>query len=201
MPREVRVLRPGLHRGPAGPGVLPALAARPLPKTIYVREDRITGPLDDWIGGLFDAEHLEETVDTLHRAGQDPAEEARRQATRQALAACEDKLAKYRQALDAGVDSTVVGGWIAEVELERRRLQAQLGATGTRRLSREEIRAMVAQLGEITGVLREADPRDKAEIYAQLGIRMTYQVDERVVGVEARPLDGHVRVEGVRGGT
>lgn len=60
---------------------------------------------------------------------------------------------------------------------------------------------MVAQLGEITRVLREADPRDKAEIYAQLGIRMTYQIDEHVIHVEARPLDGHVRVNGVRGGT
>ncbi len=36
-------------------------------------------------------------------------------------------------------------------------------------------------------VLAEADPKDKAEVYADLGIAVTYDPDQRKVVAEARP--------------
>ena len=39
-------------------------------------------------------------------------------------------------------------------------------------------------------VLAEADPGAKAELYANLGIEITYSPDQRVVSVAARPFAG-----------
>jgi hypothetical protein len=39
-------------------------------------------------------------------------------------------------------------------------------------------------------VLAEADPKDKAEVYAVLGIEITYRPDQGLVGAEARPHAG-----------
>lgn len=121
---------------------------------------------------------------------------------RSQLAECDTKLARHRAALEAGADPTIVTGWIAEVEAERRRILSALKqhAPGDRRLTREEITAMVQQLGDIIDVLREADLADRAEVYQQLGLRLTYHPDERKVRVQsslpAHPCGESVRVRG-----
>lgn len=55
------------------------------------------------------------------------------------------------------------------------------------RLSREEIRALVESVGGMLVALRRADPADKCEVYRQLGLRLTYKHNQRVVWAEARP--------------
>ncbi|MGH3904679.1 MAG: hypothetical protein ACRDTE_10885 [Pseudonocardiaceae bacterium] len=42
-------------------------------------------------------------------------------------------------------------------------------------MTRDEIRSLVDALGNIRTVLTDTDPDDKAEIYQQLGLRLTYQ--------------------------
>ena len=42
-------------------------------------------------------------------------------------------------------------------------------------------------LHHLAQVIRDADPRDKAEIYSQLGLRLTYHPGKRAVLAEARP--------------
>jgi hypothetical protein len=46
-------------------------------------------------------------------------DETRLEAIREALAECEARLARYRQALEAGADPTVVTAWIRGVQAER----------------------------------------------------------------------------------
>jgi hypothetical protein len=81
---------------------------------------------------------------------------------------CDAKLARYRAALAAGADPVVVTGWISQVQAERTAAEALL--TGTQpsktrpRMSADEIRALVDQLGDILGVLARADPAGKAEV-------------------------------------
>ncbi|MEU5789531.1 hypothetical protein ABZ754_17590 [Micromonospora purpureochromogenes] len=80
-----------------------------------------------------------------------------------------------RAALDAGAGPAVVTGWIAQTQAERARAEADLNANAgdsPRRMSRAEITTLVTALGEITTVLRDADPVDKAEVYRQLGLRL-----------------------------
>ena len=56
--------------------------------------------------------------------------------------------------------------------------------------------------GDLLGCSRDADPADKAEIYSQLGLRLTYQPGQRIVRAEAH-LDQtpHWVFDSVRGGT
>ncbi|MEV0724328.1 hypothetical protein AB0I37_16310 [Micromonospora purpureochromogenes] len=68
-------------------------------------------------------------------------------------------------------------------------------------MSRTEITNLVQALGDIVTVLRDADPADKAEVYRQLGLRLTYQPETQTVRAEA-DLSAHRGVMGrVRGGT
>lgn len=53
-------------------------------------------------------------------------------------------------------------------------------------------RPWVQQVGEIIDALREADPADRAEVYRQLGLRLTYHPDQRKVRVQSH-LAAHPR--------
>lgn len=57
----------------------------------------------------------------------------------------------------------VVTAWIAQTQADRTRAEAELRTT-PRRMSQGEITALVTALGDITTVLRDADPADKAEV-------------------------------------
>ena len=66
-------------------------------------------------------DNIEDTCAALETGfGPDPAEQTRITAGREKLGECDSKLAKYRQALEAGTDPTIVGEWIAEVKLARK---------------------------------------------------------------------------------
>jgi hypothetical protein len=115
---------------------------------------------------------------------------------RQQLKECDTKLARYRALLEQDDEITVVANWIAEVERERRSLERELGRKPTaRRLTKLEIKALVAQLKDIVEILGDADPEDKRAIYDELGVNLTYYQDGRVsVGAGSRVLG--VRVGG-----
>ncbi|MEU4717608.1 hypothetical protein AB0F73_28690 [Micromonospora purpureochromogenes] len=71
---------------------------------------------------------------------------------RATIAECDAKLERYRAALDAGADPTVVIGWIAQTQAERTRAEADLHATpnkSSQRMSRTEITNLVQALGDI----------------------------------------------------
>jgi hypothetical protein len=170
------------------------------PKTVYVREDQVLDPLDRWLAQIFDPEHLGATVEALVAASEDPGIEARRDAAREAMRHCDDRLAKYRAALDAGVDPGVVGQWITEVQGERLRAEiAMQQAKSGERMTKSQITTLIAQLGGIMATLKSADPADKAEVYAQLGLRLTCDPERRVVTAETQPADP-CRKRRVRGG-
>ena len=54
-------------------------------------------------------------------------------------------------------------------------------------MSTDEIRTLVQALGDIAAVLRSADPKDKAEVYRQLGLPLIYRPEQRLVRAEASP--------------
>ncbi len=82
----------------------------------------------------------------------------------------------------------VVSAWIAEVQAERLAAEVELDrATGqrSRRLSRDQLAALVNGLGNLLDVLASAAPEDKAEVYRRLGLRLTYDPTRRMVTVES----------------
>lgn len=157
------------------------------PRNIYLAEREVLPALDDWLAQAFAPQHIEATVDALVAAqpsvGVAPAADTA--AVGQIIADCDAKLAHYRQALDAGADPTLVAAWIADVQAQKARALASRRSVRHTRMSKDEIRSLIDSLGNISLVLRTADPADKAEIYRQLGTRLTYEAENRLVRAEA----------------
>ncbi|MEV7008413.1 zinc ribbon domain-containing protein [Streptosporangium sp. NPDC051022] len=145
------------------------------PKTVYLREDEVLPALDAWLAVEFGQRRREETVRFLAEYGQvnhGPGTEA----ASQRISECDRKLAQHRAALEVGADPVLVTQWMAETQAQRAAAQAQLRQTGARRcMTREEINTVMNALGNLVQVMQEADPVDKAEIYAQIGLRLTYR--------------------------
>jgi site-specific DNA recombinase len=107
----------------------------------------------------------------------------RQEAARRKLEDCEQRLGKYRDALDAGADPVIVAGWIAEVkgaQLAAERELAQTRSDG--QLMAEEVRQLVRSLKDIPKVLADSDPKLKAKVYGELGVRIAYEPGERPGG-------------------
>lgn len=157
------------------------------PRTVYVREEQIVPPLDEWIAGLFEPDRMEETCRTLAAAQEPPVvDDDHTAAARQALAECEARLARYRDALEAGVEPAIVGEWIREVQAERVRAELELRRRRpTPTLSEEDILALLESLGDAVGVLEAAEPQKKADLFESLGLSLIYQPRDRKVLVEA----------------
>lgn len=112
-------------------------------------------------------------------------------AASRAVQECDHKLAHYRKAREAALIPPLVARWTAEVQAQRAEALARSRtATGRDRMTKQEIQALVDALGNIATVLAQADPTDKAEVYSQLGLRLTYQPTEHLVRAETH-LDPH----------
>ncbi|MEU4777348.1 hypothetical protein [Micromonospora sp. NPDC023633] len=174
------------------------------PRNVYLREDALTDPLDTWLASAFTPHRIEQTITAMADAQPLDHPPGHGKAAQAIITECNAKLERYRAALDAGADPTVVTGWIAQTQAERAHAEADLRAnTGAtpRRMSRAEITTLVTALGDITAVLRDADPADKSEVYRQLGLRLTYQPETQTVRA-AVDLSAHRGVMVcVRGGT
>ncbi len=160
------------------------------PGAVYIREDQLSGPLDDWLAGVFAPDRIHDTLHKLEQAQPDhtPAlGDARR-----ALAAHDRKLAQYRAALEAGTDPALIATWTAEVQHQRDLTTAQIAAleasrTAQPQLTADEIEQLVETLGGMVTVLNHADPEDKLEVYRELGLTLTYDHTKRTVQAETRP--------------
>ena len=89
----------------------------------------------------------------------------------------------------------LVAAWSREVQAERSMAQNQLSSLGTsgapcRRMTKDEIRALVDTLGGLLKILDKADPRDKLEVYRRLGLRLTYDHEKGSILAETRPPSG-----------
>ena len=67
-------------------------------------------------------------------------------------------------------------------------------------MTEAEIRAIVDKLGSVAEVLSNADPLDKAEIFRQLGLKLTYHPGRQLVTATVEPAEFGF-FESVRGGT
>ncbi|MEU5789753.1 recombinase family protein [Micromonospora purpureochromogenes] len=159
----------------------------PHPRNVYLREDALTDPLDTWLASAFAPHRIEQTITAMADAQPLDHPSATSPAAQTIINECDAKLERYRAALDAGADPAVVTGWIAQTQAERARAKAHLqtnSGTTPRRMSRAEITTLMTALGDITTVLRDADPADKAEVYRQLGLRLAYHPETQTVRAE-----------------
>ena len=171
------------------------------PKTVYVREIAVLPGLDQWIGQLFDEDHIEATCQALSVASTTDLDDQpeRALALQRQIKECDSKLKKYRELLETQPDIAVVGTWISEVERERQKLQRQLSVRPKNQsMTTTEIRDLVEQLRGIVGVLANASPADRRAVYDELGVSLTYHPETKSIEVGAGA--PHVLRVGVGGG-
>ena len=139
------------------------------PRSVYLREDQIVPRLDAWLAGAFAPDRLAVPVQTLVDAQTDEHNETNAA-----------RVAEARR---------IIAGWAAEVMATRGAAQAQIRqATQTAgRVTADEINTLVTALGSLLTVLRDADPLDKAELYARVGLQLTYEPNEKTIIAEAKP--------------
>ncbi len=155
------------------------------PRNVYLAEREVLPAVDEWLATLFAPHRLQETITALCEAQPNLDIDPAIRAAARMIEECDDKLARYRAALEAGTDPTLVARWTAEVQARRAEALARSRhASGLRRMSNDEIHALVEALGNIRTVLASADPQDKAEVYSQLGMQLTYEPGKRTVQAE-----------------
>ncbi|MDJ1134524.1 recombinase family protein [Streptomyces iconiensis] len=180
------------------------------PRNIYLREAWVIGPLDDWLTKVFLPHRVEETIDLMASATAAPDEPSIDPGTaaRAFIVECDSKLAAHRAALEAGADPVLVTQWLCETQARRAQAETELRADSRKRRAvtdREEVARLVRSVGDLSKVIPQADPADKAELYKRLGIRLRYDPAQQKVLVEMH-LDQHsTSTRGVpvrvRGGT
>jgi site-specific DNA recombinase len=154
------------------------------PLTINLREDAVIGRVNKWLTREFAPHHMSETLRALAEAPQRDTASANADngETAGKIAECDRKLSQYRAALDAGANPATVAAWIAETEAEKATYALVMRRSEPRRrMTEQEIRSIVDKFADIARVLIDADPDDKAEIFRQLGLRLTYHPGRQLV--------------------
>ena len=138
------------------------------PSSVYVREDAILAPLDDWIAAMTSPEAL-----TAHQ--RPTSESSPTQALMTQLAELDRKISSLVAAVEAGADLPQLTEQLKRRAAEREVLETRLRATpkGTR-LAKQDLVQAVEKLGGIAKVLAAADPVARENVYRSLGIRLEY---------------------------
>jgi site-specific DNA recombinase len=145
------------------------------PTVLYLREDKIVATVDQWIVRIFEPGRLAATVRTLQEAQTTELDHAAIAATRAAITASNTRLERYRAALDAGTDPTIVNAWITEVTAARTAAEHRLKQlTAKRILTEADIRTLIEGVGDVMGAFRDARPELKADLYDRMGLTIRY---------------------------
>lgn len=166
------------------------------PRQLYVTEQPIVDAIDNWVAQVFDPKRIDETCAQLAAASAVGSEidEARIDGARRDVADAEERLRKYQAALDSGADPSVVAVWISEAQGKKLAAQRVLADLSRSTLSEDEVRQIVKDLRHVRAALRKADPAQKAELYAALGLSITYRHTDQVAEVVAVPLGVDLRM-------
>jgi len=82
---------------------------------------------------------------------------------REKIRACDAKMARYRAAIDAGRDIAEITAWINAAKAERVQAEADLrGIAPPKRMTREDVQALVEHFASIGAILASADLAGKA---------------------------------------
>ena len=164
------------------------------PPSVYVREDAIVSKLDSWLAEIVTPEALAEAQ------AAPPDATAYADTTKVAIANCDLRIKRLMQSVEeADMPMEWVSRRIVELRNERDRLERSLPHRANwRPFSAGEIEAIATSLGGLVHALQQASPTDRAAIYAQLGVQLTYDPASNQVRAEVDLARGP---GGVGGGT
>ncbi|MDH6109235.1 hypothetical protein P3T36_000007 [Kitasatospora sp. MAP12-15] len=108
------------------------------------------------------------------------------------------KLATHRAALEAGADPVLVTGGITENQATRAKAEVALRTAQSARRAqptRDDIAALVRANTDLVTVLTRTEPAERADLYRQLGLVLTYDSGkQKLPGVAVLLADGGVAV-------
>jgi site-specific DNA recombinase len=149
------------------------------PSCLYVREDGILGPLDEWIASLTTSEAI-----AAHQ--HDPFAGSGTASLNARLAEVDRKIAALVSAIEAGADLPQLTEQLKRRGKEREGIEAQIrDLPKDRRLSADDIQEAIGQLGGLTQILTTAEPAARSEVYKSLGVRLEYDHHAQRVTVTA----------------
>ena len=158
-----------------------------------MREDAVVRALDAWLPTLIDADLLAASQKP------DPSTAARHDGLHRRLAEIDQATRNLVSAIEAGTDPAVVQPRLNELKIERDTAARDLvGMATPEAITASDIEQILDELGGLGHVLSTAEPTEKAQVYASLGLRLRYQPDESRVVATADL--GRV-LSGVGGGT
>ncbi|MFF0342875.1 recombinase family protein [Kribbella sp. NPDC004875] len=112
-----------------------------------------------------------------------------------------DTFTRLRRALEAGWDPAALTEQYNAAVAEKRSAEAEFSALKVpERVSAEDIRKMVQELGDMTAALDQADASDMRSLYKALGLQVSYNHETRSAEAAVSPALRGFNV-GVRGGT
>lgn len=158
--------------------------------TLYVREDIVIAAIDKWLGQLFDPDNLDATVAEL-LAAHDPVDTdlARLAAGRRHLADSNDKIERLVAAIESGSPADLLGPRLKELQATRLDAEREITAAQPRTpLDETSVRTILEEVGSLSAALANANPADKAKLYANLGLELCFDAQRRLVKVEAAPM-------------
>ena len=151
------------------------------PRSLAVAEVRILPVLDEWLGKLFDPEHIDETVQTLIRADQrDDGDPPTVIQARRLAEAAQARITRHVAAIDAGVDPTLLVDQTRQAQADLAHANGIIAAHAARttiaRLTASSIRTVLSRHQGLPGLLQKvATPDDRRKLYADLGITLSYE--------------------------
>ena len=89
------------------------------------------------------------------------------------MADCDVRIKRLLESIESGIAHELVAPRVRELQAERSRPEATLGVHHTwRPLSAREIAEWADSLGGVVQVLKQANPEDRAALYAELGLTL-----------------------------
>ncbi|MFC9964601.1 recombinase family protein [Nocardia ignorata] len=149
------------------------------PRTINLREDLITGPVDTWLGTVFAPANIDRTVAALLAADDDDDSTTRLEALRRRIKQAEAKIDRHLAAIEAGVDPQVVVAALNAAQADKAAAEVEANnLPKTVKLTETEIRKLIESLGDIRLALTNGSPGHKQELYEALMLQVRYSHPE-----------------------
>lgn len=144
--------------------------------------------VNSWLAGLCHRDNIDQTVQALAASQAGSAAPNAREDAKQRHTDAGVRLRRLQEAIEAGVEPATLVESINEAQAERKAAEAELDAAPTpSTITEAEVQARLDSLGDIGTALNGAKPDKLAELYAALGLEMTYDPDSRLVDVAATP--------------
>ena len=151
------------------------------PPTYAVREERILAVVDHWLGTFADPDHIDATVQSIleadNRAEAEPAEVTQARQSRRRLEIELDRLiAAIRAGMDPKLAAPQTRAVQARIEAANSTIQ-QWGSSNQRvaPLLEADVRIVLADAADLTGLLQTGDRIDRARVYQQFGLTLRYE--------------------------